>query len=299
MRKYFIGVILCGALSVMQPPSSEATNPIDCISAQGLGLTNVTPSQATYSMSVQFNCTGGTPGGLIGTISLTVSGLTVGNSTQGIYANSYGQTINFTIYSPHAGTYLPTAAIYTSSPYGVKTVYLPSFVIQAPQSSTPTPTSPISPSAPTDQSGENPLNNILNAPIPTPTLQPLNKDGTDWLFGQDIFGYSCWKLSNLKTAPQLQIESSNIWKTVAKGTMVKDLNNCSSDYPIRVTYHWKVNIYGPSNPNSPHEQQLSVREFLPKNAPYNHAAIYTGNFTKGMFPSRMEQIAAYFDVMNK
>ena len=150
-----------------------------------------------------------------------------------------------------------------------------------------------------NDSGSSFINNLLNTPIPPAVLGPLNNPATNWLYGQDIFGYSCWQLTNLKTAPQLQVDTSAGWKTVSTGTMMKDLHKCPTNEPIRVTYHWKVNIYGAPNPKSPHEQVLQVREYLQKNTPFNNSAYSLNAFTKGMFPSRMDQIAAYLDVIKQ
>jgi hypothetical protein len=225
-------IALCGYTS----QTASAINLIDCISVQGNGLGGYPPSQLTYSISVQFTCSGGPLTGQVGTLSLNIPGLTVGNSIVSIYASSYAQSFNFNLFSPRPGTYSPSVTIITSNPYSTKTAYLGTFTVQAPPSPQALPPYGNPSPSPTDSLpyfGASPSASALNHGIQIcSSSSGIAASCSDW---------PNWSYSICSTNPSgyLYQQSGKSWIKLWKFQGVKD-GNCTSQFPFDIQIYAKT-----------------------------------------------------------
>lgn len=128
-------------------------------------------------------------------------------------------------------------------------------------------------------------------------LQPIDKEGTVWIFGTDVNGYGCWSLPSSKFIPTLQVKVNGKWITKTKAKLRKDSNLCSdSKYPWVATYKWIVDELGEVPRGNDRSRDIIAREYLPK---YGSSKAFAGTpFVKQVYRSQSDLFSDYGDVLN-
>jgi Family of unknown function (DUF6150) len=130
------------------------------------------------------------------------------------------------------------------------------------------------------------------------SVTAIDDQGSVWIVGTDVNGYSCWNLQVPTVQIALQVQVGNAWITKSKATAKKNSALCTDPaYPYAVLYHWNVDVLGIPGDGSTKARIIMARQYIPAT---KKVKSYTGNaFTKQLYLSQSDLMSDYASSLNQ
>lgn len=130
------------------------------------------------------------------------------------------------------------------------------------------------------------------------SINAIDDQGSVWIVGTDVDGYSCWNVHAPNTIISLQVQAGNKWITKSRAKARKNLSLCTDGaYPYAVIYHWKTDVIGNPGDGTSLARVILAREYI---APTKYYKATVGSiFTKQLYLSESDLTSDYFSSMQK